>query len=162
MQDNNKSNTKQDIQKEELDAQSNNHGDNRWNDLIAECDSALKSFYEEVGGEYIMVDGYRIPTLESGEKPADIGMWGRYRERFLKEHQHIFWAVLKAHGKLNAYLAAFDVQMRAMFIRYVNTMAEKAGVTEELKAADQMKWARQMNNIRNAVKEMILSEYVYI
>ena len=89
-------------------------------------------------------------------------MWGQRHRRYLKEHRRATYAPLLTSGKLNSYLAGIDRQAEEMFLRLVKQMAEAEGVTEQLKADNQMEWIGRMNNIRNKAMEIVNSELIYI
>lgn len=88
-------------------------------------------------------------------------MWGQRHRRYLKEHRQATYTALLASGKLNSYLADIDRQAEDMFFRLVKQMAEAEGVTEQLKADNQMEWVGRMNNIRNRAMEIVNSELIY-
>ena len=88
-------------------------------------------------------------------------MWGQRHRRYLKEHRRTTYAPLLTSGKLNGYLADIDRQAEEMFSRLVKQMAEVEGVTEQLKADDQMEWVGRMNNIRNRAMEIVNAELIY-
>ena len=88
-------------------------------------------------------------------------MWGQRHWRYLKEHRRATYAALLTSGKLNSYLADIDRQAEEMFLRLVKQMAEAEGVTETLKAANQMEWVSRINNIRNRAMETVNSELIY-
>lgn len=90
-----------------------------------------------------------------------IGVWGQYHRRYLKEHRKIAYTRLLTSGKLNRYLADIDHQAEELFSQLVSQMAAAEGVTETLKASDQMEWVRRMNSIRNRAEEIVLTEPVY-
>lgn len=122
-----------------------------------------KTIFEEMGGTYTQVGDYFLPNLqlpEEGQR-ANIGVWGMRHKRYLKEHRKATYATLLTSGKLNSYLAEIDRQAEEMFLRLVNQMAEAEGVTEQLKADNQMKWVGRMNNIRNRAMEIVNSELIY-
>lgn len=89
-------------------------------------------------------------------------MWGQRHRRYLKEHHRATYATLLTSGKLNGYLADIDRQAEEMFSRLVKQMAEAEGVTEQLKADNQMEWVDRMNNIRSRAMEIVNSELIYI
>ena len=119
-----------------------------------------KSFFERVGGTYHQEGDYFLPDLSVPELPA-IGIWGQRRKRYLKEHRQAFYTALLLSGKLNDHLSEIDEQAEAMFSQLVKQMAEQDGITEQLKADNQMEWVRRMNSIRNRVEEIIFHEYIY-
>ena len=122
-----------------------------------------KYIYNEQNGLWYELRGdYYIPCLvldEEDTKP--IGMWGRKYLRYIKEHRPVLHTTLLLSGKLNSQLVEIDNQATEMFDRLVKQLAEKEGITEQLKAQDQMAWVGAMNNIRNRAEELILSELIY-
>ncbi len=103
---------------------------------------------------------YLVPDLAA---PEDIptGIWGTRRRKFLRQHRNGIYTRMLLSGKLNAHLAEIDWQATEMFERLTRQMAADQGVTEQLKAQDQMAWVDAMNNIRNAAEEVILDELIY-
>ena len=81
--------------------------------------------------------------------------------RYLKQHRKVLYTNLLTSGKLRSYLANIDEQAETMFFRLVEQMAPRNGVTESLKAIDQMAWVQKMNNIRNAAQEIVYAELIY-
>ena len=121
-----------------------------------------KTIFEEMGGTYTQIGDYLLPDLElPEEKQQPIGVWGQRHWRYLKEHHWATYATLLTSGKLNSYLADIDRQAEEMFSRLVKQMAEAEGVTEQLKADNQMEWVGRMNNIRNRAMEIVNSELIY-
>ena len=96
---------------------------------------------------------------EEEQKP--IGIWGQRHARHLKQHHKILYYNLLTSGKLNAHLAEIDRQAEEMFFRLVKQMAEREGVTEQLKAENQMEWVGKMNNILNSALEVINAKLIY-
>lgn len=122
-----------------------------------------KTIFEEMGGTYTQVGDYLLPDLKLPEEEhLPIGVWGRRHTRYLKEHRRATYATLFTGGKLNSYLADIDRQAEEMFLRLVKQMVEAEGVTEQLKADNQMEWVRRMNNIRSRAMEIVNSELIYI
>ena len=122
-----------------------------------------KTIFEEMGGTYTQVGDYLLPDLKlpEEEEQQPIGVWGQRHRRYLKDHRRATYATLFTNGKLNSYLADIDRQAEAMFLRLVKQMAEAEGVTEQLKADNQMEWVGRMNNIRNRAMEIVNSELIY-
>ena len=122
-----------------------------------------KTIFEEMGGTYTRVGDYYLPNLKlpEEEKQANIGVWGMRHKRFLKENHRVLYANLMTSGKLVAYLDDIEQQATAMFLRLVKELAEKEGVTEQLKSADQIEWVGRMNNIRNQANEIVNEEVVF-
>ena len=88
-------------------------------------------------------------------------MWGQRHRRYLEEYRRTTYATLLTGGKLNSYLADIDRQAKEMFVRLVKQMAAMEGVTEQLKADNQMEWGGRMNNIRSRAMEIVNSELIY-
>ena len=120
-----------------------------------------KTIFEEMGGTYTQVGDYLLPDLKLPEEQQAIGVWGQRHRRYLKEHRRATYATLLASGRLNGYLTDIDRQAEEMFSRLVKQIAEAEGVTEQLKADNQMEWVRRMNNIRNRAMEIVNSELIY-
>ena len=120
-----------------------------------------KSIFEALGGSYTMVGGYRLPNLIAGE-PGQlfIGKYGRMRRRYLKEHRPVLYTNLLTTGKLDRHLAEIDEACEKQMELLVKQMAQREGITEELKVADQMEWVRRMNSIRSRAEEIILGELI--
>ena len=122
-----------------------------------------KTIFEEMGGAYVRQGDYLLPCLslpaEKENKP--IGVWGQRHLRYLKQHRKAFYTNLLTSGKLNSYLADIDKQAEDMFLRLVKQMAEREGVSEQLKADNQIEWVGQMNNIRNRAMEIVNHEVIY-
>ena len=110
-----------------------------------------KTIFEEMGGTYVRQGDYFIPclTLPAEKENKSIGIWGQRHKRYLQEHKRATYANLLTSGKLNSYLADIDEQAEELFSRLVKQMAERKGVTETLKAENQMLWVQKINNIRN-------------
>ena len=121
-----------------------------------------KTIFEKMGGTYTQVGDYLLPNLELPEEEQQpIGVWGQRHRRYLKEHRRATYATLLTGGKLNDYLADIDRQAEEMFLRLVKQLAEAEGVTETLKAANQMEWVGRMNSIRSRAMEIVNSELIY-
>ena len=122
-----------------------------------------KTIFEQIGGTYTQVGDYLLPDLKLSEeeKQANIGVWGMRHKRFLKENHRVLYANLMISGKFVAYLDDIEHQATAMFLRLVKELAEKEGVTEELKADNQMEWVARMNNIRSRATEIVNHDIIY-
>ena len=121
-----------------------------------------KTIFEEMGGTYTQVGDYLLPDLKLPEEEQQpIGVWGQRHRRYLKEHRRATYATLLTSGKLNSYLADLDRQAEELFLRLVKQMAEAEGVTEQLKASNQMEWVSRMNNIRSRAMEIVNCELIY-
>lgn len=122
----------------------------------------MKSIFEQIGGTYTMQGDYRLPNLTLPAEERHIGVWGQRRLRYLKQHRKVLYYNLLTSGKLHSHLADTEKQAQALFSRLVIEYAEKEGVTEQLKAADQMAWVRRMNNIRSRATEIVNADVVFI
>ena len=122
-----------------------------------------KTIFEEMGGTYVRQGDYFIPclTLPAEKENKPIGIWGQRHKRYLQEYKRATYTTLLTSGKLISYLAEIDKQAQEMFSRLVKHMAEREGVTEQLKAANQMVWVRTMNNIRNRAEEIVYTNLIY-
>ena len=121
----------------------------------------MKSLYEELGGTYRQVGDYFIPDIELPERNYEIGKYGRMRHRYLKEHHKIQYTTMILNGTLYDHLEEIDRICNERMETMVAAMEKQQGITEELKARDQLAWVGAMNNIRNAAEEVILRELVY-
>lgn len=111
---------------------------------------------------YTKVGDYYIPDFTLvDDSECEIGMYGRMRERFLEEYHHGTYTSLLLTGKLWKHLAEIDVACNERMDALITAMAKREGVTEALKASDQMEWVGRMNNIRNRAEEIVLHELVY-
>ena len=117
---------------------------------------------ERTGLKYELVgDYYLVVGDDEPEEDQPIGVWGQRHLRYLKEHHRVLYANLLTSGELNAYLADIDRQAEELFLRLVKQMADAEGITETLKASDQMEWVRQMNSIRNRSMEIVNAELIF-
>ena len=112
--------------------------------------------YELIGDIYYL-EGDK--ALEIKQEP--IGVWGQRHLQFIKEHKRSLYLDLLMTGKLNSYLADIDRQAEAMFLLLMENMAHKEGVTEQLKAENQMEWIKKMNNIRQRAIEIVNEALIY-
>ena len=111
---------------------------------------------------YTLHGDYYLPDLVLREEEPTYGKYGMLRKQFLKEHRSARYQYLLLTGKLNEHLNQTDQEAREQVEMLMKQMAEKKGVTEELKAQDQMEWVRLMNNIKASAEEMVLREILYI
>ena len=119
----------------------------------------MKSLFEQSGGTYTLQGDYRLPNLTvPAEEERPIGVWGQRRLNYLKHHRKVLYFNLLTSGKLHSHLADTEEQAQQLFLRLVKELAEKEGVTEQLKAADQMAWVRRMNNTRSRATEIVVKE----
>lgn len=117
---------------------------------------------ERTGLKYELVgDYYLIARDDEPEEDRPIGIWGQRHLRYLREHHRVRYANLLTSGELNAYLADIDRQAEELFLRLVKQMADAEGITETLKASDQMEWVRRMNNVRSRAFEIVEADIIY-
>ena len=117
---------------------------------------------ERTGLKYEWVgDYYLIAGEDEPEEERSIGVWGQRHLRYLKEHRRVRYANLLTSGELNAHLADVDRQAEELFLRLVKQMADAEGITEMLKANDQMEWVGRMNSCRDRASETVYHQVIY-
>jgi len=122
----------------------------------------MKEHITSNGINYTLQGDYYLPDLRLPEQPKGIiGIWGKRHLRYIKQHHKIRYTNLLTSCKLTAYIADINKQAEDMFFRLVKQLAEKEGVTEQLKADNQMLWVARMNNIRNRATEIVNAELIY-
>ena len=123
------------------------------------------SIHDNANGlDYTLVNDHYLPNLTAAA-PAEqnpTGRWGRLHKMYLKEQHPIRYNQLLLSGELGSYLAKLDKQAEEQLALTIRQMQEAEGVTEALKAADQLDWVRRMNNIRNRAEEIIVSELIFV
>ena len=123
----------------------------------------MKTLFEQLGGTYTMQGDYRLPNLTVEENDTrPIGVWGQRRLHYLKHHRKVMYYNLLTSGKLHSHLANIEEQAHELFARLITVLATKEGITEQLKATDQINWVQRMNNIRERVVEMVYTDVVYV
>ena len=120
----------------------------------------MKSIFDEMGGTYSDINGYLIPNLTISDSPP-LGKWGRMRRRYLKEHRPALYSKMLLTGRLDQHLAEIDRSCEEQLEFIMQQIAQREGVTEALKAANQIEWVRRMNSISSRAEEIVLSELVY-
>ena len=122
-----------------------------------------KHIYDEKNGlSYTLHGDYYLPDLVLNEEESTYGKYGMLRKQFLKEHKSARYQYLLLTGNLTEHLNQIDQEARMQVEILMEQMAEKQGVTEELKAQDQMEWVRLMNNIKTSAEEIVLKNIVYV
>ena len=122
----------------------------------------MKTLFEQFGGTYTMQGDYRLPNLtieETDSRP--IGVWGQRRLHYLKHHRKVLYYNLLTSGKLHSHLADIEEQAQNLFSRLVKEYAEKEGITEQLKATNQMKWVQRMNSIYSSCRECVYKAIIF-
>ena len=122
-----------------------------------------KVIYDEKNGLWYELQGdYYIPCLKLPEEEQQpIGLWGQRHLQYIKQNSKVLYLNLLTSGKLNGYLADIDKQAADMYSRLVKQMAEREGITEQLKADNQMEWVGHMNSIHNRAIEIVTQELIY-
>ena len=122
-----------------------------------------KTIFEQMGGTYEQQGDYFIPCLAlPDEEQIELGVWGQRHLRYIKQHHKVQYTNLLTSGKLNGYLADLNKQADEMFSLLVKQMAESEGVTEQLKADNQMEWIARTNNIRSRATEIVNAEVIFV
>ena len=123
-----------------------------------------ETLFEQFGGTYTQIGDYALPdlSLPAETQTGNIGVWALRHKRYLKQHHKVLYYNLLTSGKMNSYLANIEQQAQQLFLRLVKELAEKEGVTEQLKATDMLLWVQKMNNIRNRGTEVVNNEIIYI
>ena len=121
------------------------------------------TLFEQLGGTYTQIGDYLLPdlSLPAEKETGNIGVWALRHKRYLKQHHKVLYYNLLTSGKLHSHLADIEEQAQQLFLRLVKELAEKEGVTEQLKSDDQIAWVRQMNNIRSRAIEVISKELTH-
>ena len=122
----------------------------------------MKSTFEKMGGTYTLgADGIYYPNLVSTDEEPYYGKYGMIRKTYLKEHRPATYSLYMLEDRLTEHLNAVDDEAKERMEILVRQMMERRGITEELKARDQMEWVGTANNIRNAAEEIVLKELIY-
>ena len=113
---------------------------------------------------YTKVGDYLIPDLilPPEKEHRSIGIWGKRHKRYLMEHKKAIFTIMQMNSTFQTYLADLNEQAEGMFLRLVKQLAENEGITEQLKAENQMEWVGRMNNIRSRAAEIVNSELIYV
>ncbi|WP_376778012.1 TnpV protein [Tissierella praeacuta] len=120
-----------------------------------------ESSFEKMGGTYRMEGEYLVPNLELKQERVALGKYGRMRENFLKEHKKTYYTSLKIQGQLMNHLQGVEKEAQRILEIEIPRYQKTWGVTEELKAQDQMKWVGMMNNIKASIEEIIQKEIIF-
>ena len=120
----------------------------------------MQAIFETMGGTYRQEGDYLLPNIEVPESPQ-IGIWGQRRLRYLRTHKRVLYTTMLMSDTLKAHLEEVDQSAEEMFHQLTMQMKAAEGVTEELKANNQLEWVQRMNNIRNRVSEIVYKELIY-
>ena len=121
----------------------------------------MQTTFEKLGGTYRQVGDYLLPDIEVPESPQ-IGIWGQRRLRYLRTHKRVLYTTMLMSDTLKAHLKEVDQSGEEMFNKLTMQLKAQEGVTEELKANNQMEWVQRMNNIHNRVSEVVYKELIYV
>ena len=121
----------------------------------------MKERFIENGIEYVKIGDYYIPNLTVPQQQYTIGKYGSLHKKFIKEHHNAFYSLLLVNGTLLEYLEKIDTKAKSEVDRLITELADKQGVTEQLKATDQMKWVGMMNNIKAQAEKFIYTNMLY-
>ena len=116
---------------------------------------------ESTGLRYELVGDYYLIAGDDEPEEGSIGIWGQRHLRYLKQHRRTVYAELLTNGKLNGYLADLNEQAEDMFSRLVKELAERDGITETLKAENQMLWVQRMNTVQKTATEIVNKDLIY-
>lgn len=116
---------------------------------------------EKTGISYTLVGDVYIPNLVSTDTNYKIGRWGKQHKEYIKQNKPVFYSMLITQCKLNSYLHDVDVRAKEMYDNLVTQLAEQEGITEQLKAENQMLWVQRMNNIANRAREIVNNEIIF-
>ena len=122
----------------------------------------MKSTFEKMGGTYTLgADGIYYPNLVSTDEEPHYGKYGMMRKTYLKEHRPAMYSLYMLEDRLVEHLNLVDDEAQERMEVLVHQMMERQGITEEMKARDQMAWVRAVNGIRNMAEEIVLNELIY-
>ena len=124
----------------------------------------IQTIFEKMGGTYSQHGDYLLPNLvptQEEESTEPIGTWGRQHLDYIRQYKQIHYTNLLTSGKLHSYLADVDRRAAEFYFRAVTALAEQEGVTEQLKAENQMLWVQKMNNIGSRATEMVNAEIIF-
>lgn len=121
-----------------------------------------QTLFEQNGGTYIQQGDYLLPDVKLPDQPEyEIGVWGQRRRRYLKEHHRVIYYNMLTQCKLYPHLADVEQQAQDMFFRLVDEMVKREGITEQLKATNQIEWIRRMNIIYSSAREIVNLELIF-
>ena len=121
----------------------------------------MQTTFEKLGGTYRQVGDYLLPDIEVPESPQ-IGIWGQRRLQYLRTNKNVLYMTMLMSGKLKEHLEEVDKSAEEMFEQLITQIKLKEGITETLKANNQLEWVQRMNNIRNRVSEVVYKELIHV
>ena len=121
----------------------------------------MQTIIKTMGISYWLEGDYLLPSVETPENP-NVGVWGERRRKYLREHQKALYTAMMLSNTLNAHLEEVNLTATEMYDRLTSQLAAQEGITEQLKATNQMEWIQQMNNIRNRAAEVVWKELICV
>lgn len=121
----------------------------------------MQTIFEKMGGTYRQEGDYMLPNIEPPESPQ-IGNWGQRRLQYLRTNKRVLYTTMLMSGTLKAHLEETDKSADEMEAQLTAQFKTREGITEGLKAANQMEWVQCVNSIRNRVQEIVLKELIYV
>ena len=121
----------------------------------------MQTTFKELGGTYRQEGDYLLPNVEAPESPQ-IGIWGQRRLQYLRSSKRALYTTMLMGGTLKSHLEEVDKSAEGTFNQLIVQMKAQEGITEELKANNQLTWVRRMNNIRNRAAESVYKELIYV
>ena len=121
----------------------------------------MQTIFEAMGGTYRQEGDYLLPNIEAPESPQ-IGVWGQRRLQYLRTNKNVLYMTMLMSGKLKEHLEEVDKSAEEMFEQLITQIKLKEGITETLKANNQLEWVQRMNNIRNRVSEVVYKELIHV
>ena len=121
----------------------------------------MQTIFEKLGGTYRQEGDYLLPNIEAPERPQT-GIWGQRRLQYLRTNQRVLYTTMLMSDTLKAHLEEVDKSAEEMFDQLTVQLKAQEGVTEDLKANNQMEWVQRMNNIRNRVEEIVRKELICV
>ena len=121
----------------------------------------MQTTFEAMGGTYRQEGDYLLPNIETPESPQ-IGIWGQQRLQYLRTSKRVLYTTMLMSSTLKDHLEEVDQSAEEMFAQLTMQLKVQEGVTEQLKATNQMEWVQRMNNIRNRVSEIVYKELIYV
>ena len=121
----------------------------------------MQTDFKAMGGTYTQVGDYLLPDVEAPESPQ-IGIWGQQRLQYLRTHKRVLYTTMLMSDTLKAHLEEVDKSADEMFEQLTMQLKTQEGITEELKANNQLEWVQRMNSIRNRAAEVVFKELIYV
>ena len=121
----------------------------------------MQSIFDKMGGTYRQEGDYLLPNIEAPESPQ-IGIWGQRSLRYLRTNKNVLYMTMLMSGTLKEHLEEVDKSADEMYDLLVKQLKTQEGITEELKASNQMEWVQRMNNICNRASEVVYKELIYV